>query len=233
MKIAVLSDIHSNQYALQAVLSDIKKLGIERVIVLGDTFGYYPWAVNTFKLLEPYLGSMLAVKGNHDQLVLDQSNPTPAPSYWPVAKMNEMELKRDAPEAIEWLKNLQFDLNTELAGKKLRLVHGTPENPSDGRFYPDNNKDMEWMPAKNEILMMGHTHYPLSRKSLRGGMMYNPGSVGQPRDSNPMPAWATFDDQTNEFVCCRSQYDNISVMKELKAMNWDDSFIESLNKNPK
>ena len=74
---------------------------------------------------------------------------------------------------------------------------------------------------------MGHTHYPL--EGMPGRHVYNPCSVGQPRDGNPMPSWGIFATETRQFILMRSEYNNIAVMEELVSLNWDKRSVEGLS----
>lgn len=235
MKIAVISDIHSNCYALEAVLNSIKKNNISHLIILGDIFGYYPWAAETYQLLFPYLSNSFFIKGNHDQLLLDKIPPVPIPSYWEAAKQNEKSLMAKYPEVLTWLEQLDFSKKTIIENHVVEMYHGTPENPENGRYYPTDSETIySWYPLKNTILFLGHTHYPLINKQTdNSGFIVNPGSIGQPRDGNPMPSWAIWSTKENTFELVRTVYDNLSVMEELKKMNWNDRAIKTLNKTEK
>lgn len=235
MKIAIISDIHSNCYALEAVLKSIKNNNINHLIVLGDIFGYYPWATETYQLLFPYLSNSIFIKGNHDQLLLDKIPPNPIPSYWAAAKQNEKCLIEKYPEALTWLEQLGFSKKNKIDNHVVEMYHGTPENPENGRYYPTDRETIyKWYPLKNTIIFLGHTHYPLINKHTENsGFIVNPGSVGQPRDGNPMPSWAIWTTEENTFKLVRTVYDNLSVMEELKKINWNDRAIKALNKTEK
>lgn len=234
MKIAIISDIHSNYFALKPVLEDINNESIDRLIVLGDIFGYYPWANETYELLIPFIKDSIFIKGNHDQLLLEKKAPLNPPTYWIAAKQNEADLLKKYPESIEWLKSLSFNSKFRLDGISFNIVHGTPVDKENGRFYPDDNDIYPWFPEKNEILLSGHTHYPFL-KDLRPsrGIIFNPGSVGQPRDGNPMPSWSYLNTDNLEFKFKRSVYNNFEVMKLLEKLNWEKRSILSLNKKNK
>ena len=66
MKIAILSDIHGNVFALESVLNAVKKKGIDTLIIAGDFVGYYFWPADVFSLLEGW--NLVAIRGNHDQM---------------------------------------------------------------------------------------------------------------------------------------------------------------------
>lgn len=231
MKIAIISDIHSNCYALEAVLEDIKLNNIKQLIILGDIFGYYPWATKTYQLLLPYLDNSLVIKGNHDELLLQKEIPNPIPSYWFAAKQNEQQLLDTFPKAIDWLKELNFYKKTTVENYKVEMYHGTPENPEIGRYYPTDIKtDFSWYPKENTILFLGHSHYPMIYQNTKNAFIINPGSVGQPRDGNPMPSWVIWNVENNNFELKRTNYNNQIPIQELIKMNWDERAIKALNK---
>ncbi|GHM99872.1 metallophosphatase family protein [Cytophagales bacterium WSM2-2] len=230
MRFAVLSDIHSNCFALEAVINEFVQYKIDRLIILGDIFGYYPWASKTYTLLMPFLGNAIAIKGNHDQLLLEIHPPSPEPSYWMAARQNENELKNLDPPALKWLHSLSFSSSVTIDRRKISLFHGTPQNASDGRYYPDDQKDYDWFPKTNEVILLGHTHYPLLRSTQDGGLIVNPGSVGQPRDGNPMPSWCILNTANFVFEHIRTNYNHLAAMEELKSLNWEPRSISALGK---
>ena len=227
MLVAVLSDIHSNVFALQAVLRDVELVGVSEIWVCGDTFGYYPWAAESFCLLHD--AQPVAVLGNHDAWVADGQS-APANVAEEIARRNARDLASQCPAALDWLASLAPTLGFERYGWKITMAHGTPDNPLEGRYYPDDVSSYPWLPSEGEILVLGQTHYPLARGNARSGLLLNPGSVGQPRDRNPMPSWAVLNLQNGSAELRRTLYDNIAVMARLRALEWDDRIIRALDK---
>jgi len=229
MQCAIISDIHSNIYALRVVVEEIKQLKVSKVIVLGDTFGYYPWAVETFDLLSSL--PLIVIAGNHDQWVLTNKSPIPVPKYWKAAQDNSNKLLSLRPQAIDWLRNLQLSMRQVIEGREILLVHGTPDNPSEGRFYPDDHQEYSWFPLNGQVLMLGHTHYPLYKVVKSGGVIINPGSVGQPRDGNPASSWCVLETDDLSCVWKRTEYDYAETINELVRLGWEDLFIKALKKD--
>jgi predicted phosphodiesterase len=227
MLVAVLSDIHSNVFALQAVLHDGELAGASEVWVCGDTFGYYPWAAESFRLLQGT--TPVAVLGNHDAWVADNQS-APAHIAGQIARHNARELVNHAPAALDWLASLAVTRTFERNGWKITMTHGTPDDPLEGRYYPDDNRSYAWLPREGEILVLGQTHYPLVRQDARAGLLLNPGSVGQPRDRNPMPSWALLDLAAGTAELRRTDYDNAAVMARLQARGWDEGVTRALDK---
>lgn len=232
MQIAILSDIHSNVFALNAVKADMLSQGIEKAVLLGDLFGYYPWATETFRSLKE-IDLVASIKGNHDVLVeqLTQVEEN-SPLYFEIAVANQTQLRLGAPEALEWLNELTLESSFTIDGRNVRICHGTPDDPLEGRYYPDNQNEYDWFPKNNSILMMGHTHHPIIKEFL-GGVLFNPGSVGQPRDGNVNACYGIVDLESNRFSHRRVKYDVKKTAALLEDMAWNPYTIRALLKNHK
>jgi predicted phosphodiesterase len=228
MRVGVLSDIHSNPFALSAVLADAGAAGVDELWLAGDTFGYYPWAAETFELVAGRFAA--AVLGNHDKLVADgpltQSNGIVAS----IAAQNAAELSAHTPDALCWLHGLPSVSGFMREGWWITIAHGTPDDPLDGRFYPDDNTRYGWLPAPGEVLVLGQTHRPILRGSAGQGLLVNPGSVGQPRDGSPMPSWALLDLSSGAGELRRASYDHRAAIDHLLARGWDAGISSALDR---
>jgi predicted phosphodiesterase len=231
MRIAVLSDLHSNVHALQAVLDRLEHQQIDRVFVLGDIFGYYPWALQVYTLLQALPYPATVIKGNHDEMIMKRQQD----ASWPVnaayagAIMQNLAEITDTP-AWEWLQALSFHQECSIDGLHFALIHGTPDDAENGRYYPDNTHVFPWFPVAGQYLLMGHTHYPLTRHLPSGGIMLNPGSVGQPRDGDTAASYAIIDTKLHTQEHFRVAYDHERAMRELRELNWPEPSIMALNK---
>jgi predicted phosphodiesterase len=225
--VAVLSDIHSNVFALRAVLRDVERAGVAEIWICGDTFGYYPWAADSFILLQE--AQPIAVMGNHDRWVADPQS-APANVAGDIARRNAEDLASRCPAALDWLATLVSTLVFERDAWKITMAHGTPDDPLEGRYYPDDTHSYPWLPRQGEFLVLGQTHYPLMRGDPQVGLLLNPGSVGQPRDRNPMPSWALLDLASGQAELRRTDYAHMSVMEQLHTLDWDDRITRALNK---
>lgn len=225
MLVAALSDVHSNPFALASVLRDAERAGAEQVWFAGDAFGYNPWATDTFTLLQPAVD--LAVLGNHDSWV-SGLRPAPEGVAGASAMRNAVQLRRELPEALVWLRSLPKVQRLKREGWKITVTHGTPQDPLDGRYYPDDYAPHPWLPRPGEILVLGQTHHPLLRGTAAQGLLLNPGSVGQPRDGNPMPSWALIDLTSGEAALRRSAYDANVAVAALRELGWDARLIAAL-----
>jgi predicted phosphodiesterase len=178
MKIAVLSDIHSNVFALEAVIADVKKRSVDLMINLGDIL-YGPIAPKaTYDLLMQH--DIVTICGNQDRQIFE-------------AKAEEITSNRTmqfiidnlGAEPIAWMASLPFDLQLT---DDIYLCHGTPNN--DLIYLLENvelgyarlRSDSEIIKLLNgqesEIILCGHTHTPRTVSLTTGQMIINPGSVG-------------------------------------------------------
>ena len=187
MLVAVLSDVHANATALRAVLDDADAAGAAEVWSCGDVTGYGTQAADAVALLRA--ADAVCVMGNHDAWTTGLLEP-PAGAIGNMARRHAGELAQDA---LDWL-TVQPLVRTWPEGPwAIVMAHGTPDNPLDGRYYPDNAEKYGWLPGPGEIVVLGQTHYPILRGTASEGMLLNPGSVGQPRDGDPDPSWALLD----------------------------------------
>lgn len=178
MKIAVISDIHGNALALEAVLADISARSISSIVNLGDHF-YGPVApAATWQLLEGL--DCVSLLGNQDRMLLEASkadtdaNPT-----------LQFVLDELAGEAIDWLKTLpaEVELNSDVY-----LCHGAPgidsmyllENIESGlpNVYRDKPVQSLLRDVSAGMVLCGHTHIPRTVQLDSGQVVVNPGSVG-------------------------------------------------------
>jgi diadenosine tetraphosphatase ApaH/serine/threonine PP2A family protein phosphatase len=226
MKVAVLSDIHSNGDALDAVLTDARMQGAETWWCLGDVVGY---GAEPDKVVDRVreLGAV-TVAGNHD---------------WAACGLVSTRLfNRHAAHAADWTANNTSPANLAwLAGLPLvelrentRLVHATPSAPEDWNYCMMIEDALLEMDAFQEPLcLIGHSHYPgafekdgedirytrAPQLRLRPGRQYlvNVGSVGQPRDGDPRAAYAMFETTTGLLEHMRVTYDVEAAQSKILA----------------
>ncbi len=191
MQIAILSDIHSNVYALDAVIKDAKHRGADCMFNLGDIL-YGPIAPQaTFELLQKY--DFTTIGGNQDRQIYDataqeiKANPTMQ------FILDDLGGGMHSP-ALNWMRGLPFN---HQFNADIYLCHGTPksdliyllENVTSGT--PTLRDDAEILELigdqRTQIILCGHTHIPRTVMLSTGQMIINPGSVGLPAYEDDMP----------------------------------------------
>jgi putative phosphoesterase len=187
LKIAFLSDIHSNYPALCRALEKGRKLGASRFIIAGDVVGAGPHPVEVIRHLK---GQRIpAIRGNVDRKVLqagsrrrelkeklqDRKNGHLA---WTAMQLGKAER--------EWLENLPPELVIASEAGEILVVHGSPQGDTD-YIYPSITRAglLSKLEGRNPaVLVCGHSHVPFSR-SVAGVRILNCGSVGRPVDGDP------------------------------------------------
>ena len=228
MKIAILSDIHGNVFALKSVLNAVKKKDVDRLMIAGDFIGYYFWPAQVFNLLKDW--DFVAIRGNHDQMLkrakIDKS--------YLVEKCKKygsglsIALEQLSEDRIAWLTGLSDSLEYETQDGKILLCHGSPW-VDDEYVYPDAGDKSLGRYAKLDIkwVVQGHTHHSMHKK-IGDVELINPGSVGQPRNKKPGAHWALLDTSLNEVNFFCEQYDIKKVVEESRRRHPEIPYLSNI-----
>jgi len=221
MLIGLISDLHANLPALEAVLADMPP--VDRLICTGDIVGYYadPNAVcERLRKLD-----VLTIRGNHDAYVIGALEPS---AERRTAYRTDWTRDQLAQDNMDWLQALPTQAHLQADQYLLILRHANPWD-EETYLYPDSPRLQEISLATNEIMVVGHTHHPM-RHAAGGGLIVNPGSVGQPRDWNPQAAYAIFDSVSNAIDFRRVSYDVAKLQQHLRDLGWDPAMTEILSR---
>lgn len=180
MRVALISDLHGNDVALDAVLADVARAGADRLVCLGDvaTLGPHPEAVLA-RLRD--LGCA-CILGNHDDFLLDPALIHRYTEIPVVVAAVDWCRERLAPADREFLGTFRAGLDLELApGVTLGLFHGSPRSHMEDILptTPAERVDELLGGRAATVLAGGHTHFQMLRQH-RGALLVNPGSVGMP-----------------------------------------------------
>ena len=192
MKVLIVSDIHANRVALQAVLA--AEPDCENVLCLGDLVDYGPqpieciaWAAATFQEGGWFL------QGNHDWSVAHDADARCSKPYEHLAEVTRAFTRSLLGErALTFLRDMPNKVEFSLDGKRCVACHGTPRDPLFRYFNFDHPHEVRLeveSVGEPDYLFVGHTHLPSNFRSSFTRII-NPGSVGQPRDKNPAAAYA-------------------------------------------
>lgn len=200
MRIAVLSDIHGNLAALEAVLGDLAGRGVEGAYHLGDLVGFGPQPNEVIRRLRDE--GIDGVAGNFD---LGVSHPNPAealqrhfPSPPPPAAVAALERARRevTDESLEFLGALPVLRRIEEGRQSYLFAHGSPDSVLEG--LTDQTPESRLLDLFGthgaDVLVTGHTHVPLVRE-CGDHLLLNPGSVGRPLDGDPRAAYLVLDSE--------------------------------------
>jgi len=224
-RLAVISDIHSNLQALEAVWDRIDELGIDTIFCLGDIVGYGAKPVECLTRIRE--AGVRCVQGNHDALVADGSQNLDFNIYSLAAVEHNRPLL--SQDDIQWLGNLPTYLRLD---EKALFVHGSPDDRDRYLIYLDDLQDASARVLEEDgpgVCFFGHTHHPVVfdgqgfvpvrqkqihlEDTLR--VLTNPGSVGQPRDNDPRASFSWWDRDENVLTFERVEYDILAARHDI------------------
>lgn len=216
MRYAILADIHSNLEALEAVLAALAKARIDQYVCVGDVVGYGADPKPCIDRVRDLCSVVIA--GNHDWAVADTLSLEFFNSYAREA-IGWTRARLDATD-IAWLRDLQ--LEHDLDGLAM-LVHSTLHNPQAFDYLLTSyDAHLTMRVLERPLCFVGHSHIPITFMERNGlGFTFadtvdltkvdkaiiNPGSVGQPRDENPLAAYAIYDTVKRKVTLHRTPYD--------------------------
>jgi predicted phosphodiesterase len=182
MRIALISDLHASEVALEATLRDIRRVGVDQIICLGDVATLGPRPKEIIARLRQ-LGCP-CILGNHDEFLFNPailSTYTEVPIIVQAVDWCREQLSQDE---LDFLRGFHASLEIDLdgrAGNKLFLYHGTPRSHMEELVATTPPEQVDRMLAGHEATVMagGHTHFQMLRQH-HGILLVNPGSVGLP-----------------------------------------------------
>lgn len=239
MRVAILSDIHGNRHAFEAVLDDAEANGADEMWCLGDLVGYGADPNACVELARNHAAICLA--GNHDLGV--------------TGEITLDEFSRGAAIAARWTQEVLTSENRAFlsalkpAGKDsdIGLFHASPRDPIWEYVISDLLAELCFDSTEFRVSLVGHSHVALSFTRKPGGTavgeprragdvldlsndewLLNPGSVGQPRDGDPRAAWLDLDTETWRAEWRRVDYDINGAASAIRAARLPDSLAERL-----
>jgi predicted phosphodiesterase len=228
MRILVISDLHANLTALEAVLADAGE--VDETWCLGDVVGYGPDPNEVVELVRA-LPNLSCILGNHDVAVLGQ--------------MDDAVFNTEARRSLLWQKKQLSDGNkgylnhlpqNALIRGDVTLAHGSPRDPIWEYILNTLVARLNFQSFETSFCFVGHSHIqclfqldiakdrvalevpkPGEALKLNPRAILNPGSVGQPRDRDPRAAYAIFDPEAVTWEPRRAAYDFAAVQKRIRA----------------
>ena len=207
MQVGLISDIHGNRVALEAVLEDMPP--VDDLYCAGDVVGYNPWpAACVDEVRERGIPTVL---GNHDAAVAAGT----AFRFNSMARAGvDHAIEQLSDEQLAWLADLPEE---RLAcDGRLKLVHGHPDDPDRYTRYTYPDMFSPRLLEDEDVLVLGHTHVQHAERYAEG-IVVNPGSVGQPRDGDPRAAYSVVDLDAMTVETHRVEYDIEAVTDAVAA----------------
>jgi diadenosine tetraphosphatase ApaH/serine/threonine PP2A family protein phosphatase len=239
MRVAVVSDIHANSHAFEAVLADIDSTDASEMWCLGDLVGYGADPNDCCLIAREHAAVCLA--GNHDLAVTGELSLDEFSAGAALAARWTQEVIAD--EHADWLRSLSPKGGEDGVG----LYHASPRDPVWEYVVSTLLAELCLDAAPERVSLVGHSHVALSfvrpdgeaatgepRRAgdaldlSTGEWLINPGSVGQPRDGDPRAAWMLLDTETWRAEWRRVEYDIKGAAAAIRAARLPDSLAERL-----
>lgn len=224
MRTLIISDIHANLNALEAVLQAAGE--IDQLWFLGDVVGYGPDPNECIELLRSQ-PNLQALMGNHDAALMDFISIERF--NYEAAEAIRVQAGMISHESRDFLELLRLKLEID----ELTLVHGSPRNPIWEYILSATTAKANFDDFSTQGCLIGHTHVPSifilnengsiqillpengDRWKPKGRFILNPGSVGQPRNFDPRAAFVIWDDEEDTFLFKRIEYDVQAVVERI------------------
>lgn len=242
MRVAVLTDIHANRQAFEAVLADVSAHGVDRIALLGDIVGYGAdpeWCCE--QAAELVAAGAIAVRGNHD------SAASGAPEV----------MSTNARRAMDWTRTRLTEAHRGFLASlpyvalegDLLFAHASANQPEDWSYITsDRTATPSFRATRARLILCGHVHVPLlascdlggevRQQSFRSGLpipllpsrrwLAVVGSVGQPRDGVAQAAWALVDTGRAELTFRRTAYDTVAAASRVRSAGLPDDLAVRL-----
>ncbi len=242
MRTLILSDIHANLVAFEATLRHASARRWDEVIFLGDIVGYYAEPEESVALLRD-LNPKVNILGNHDAMLLSEVGERGGSGFRSrsiVAEVVNKHAQVLSKESVAYINSFQAHALTET----WEATHGSlNERWAYLSGLPQAQKNQPKM--QRDLLLFGHTHVPVAYVSVTMGgkamwrtvsfrgersvyrippnaqVLFNPGSVGQPRDGVPRASYAILDEEARVFEHFRVDFDIHKVQRQLRQANYD------------
>lgn len=226
MRIAVISDIHGNLYALMQVLQNIDQQNVDSIICLGDLVGYGPHPNEVISLIRRR--GILCIKGNYDASVVENKF-----SYIRETSVNSFSLPWTVEELRtlnkDYLENLPESLTLKFFDKTLHFVHGSPRAINEYMVENSQVTDEIMNNLKYDMLVCAHTHIPYT-KYYGDKILLNDGSVGKPKIGRPNSTYALIDidkDSGIKTSIVEIPYNYGKTVKDMQMKNFPEILIHS------
>lgn len=216
MKIAIISDIHSNLEALEKALETIDQKGVDEIVCLGDIIGYGANPNECLDLIRVRAKHILM--GNHESVI---ANPDQIRQFTPNARI---AAAWTLLKLTEENKNLIKELPLTAKTGELLFVHSSPFEPKEWHYLVSGKEiKFNFDHFSEKICFFGHTHVPgtypergtLTEIDRADRFLINVGSVGQPRDHDPRLSFGIIDTEGWEYENVRLEYDAIKTSRKI------------------
>ncbi|WP_426348184.1 metallophosphoesterase family protein [Alloiococcus sp. CFN-8] len=227
MRIACISDIHGNIYALNKVLDNIDENNADLIICLGDLTGYGPHPNEVVALIRRR--RILCLKGNYDASVVDNDF-----TFIRDTSINSFSLPWTSEELRAshklYLESLPESLRLVFENRSFLFVHGSPSRINEYLTFDSPEAKKHLSEIQEDVLVCAHTHIP-GLHEIDNKLLINSGSVGKPKNGNPAASYVLIDIEKSGKVSgkvVQVEYDHSKTAKDMEMKNFPSKLISSI-----
>lgn len=246
MRVLLLSDLHANLQATEAVLADAARTGWGRALVLGDLVGYGADPAAVIDIVRD-LADATVIRGNHDKVA---AGLTDAADFNAIARhAAEWTAARLDADRAAYIRELpQGPAGIDGLGITAVICHGSPFD-EDYYLFDADDAARAFDAADADLILYGHTHVQIAFREMTEGArrvvtpldadmiaaagttrsLVNPGSVGQPRDGDPRAAYGMLDTESGTLLLRRVVYDISEAQRRIRAAGLHPQLAERLS----
>lgn len=210
MKLAIISDVHSNLHALNSVKDAAELEGADLVVCAGDIVGYGAFPNECCRIVRDLANR--SVLGNHERAALTKVTTWMNPHAADAAIWTSENLSASSREFLETLTN---GVRFKAGDASVAMFHGSPRSTEE-YIYEEDASEALLGPEGTDVLVLGHTHVPFV-KPIGKRLIVNPGAVGQPRDGDPRACYAVLDTSTGKCTIRRVDYDIVAAASAIEG----------------
>jgi putative phosphoesterase len=220
MKVVIISDLHANREALEALPETYTELW-----VLGDLVNFGPDPASVVDFIRNH--AAVIIRGNHDEAIAHDQDPRCVQRY---RRMADFTRRHSASvlnqEQKQFLRDLPLQRKLRRQNTEFYLCHARPSDPLYGYIPPDSPEwNRELRKLQTDVLLVGHTHLPMMRR-IGERLIVNPGSVGQSLSGQPGACYAVWEDGSIQLKTY--SYPVESIVAKLHSLSFPQDVEEDL-----
>jgi predicted phosphodiesterase len=221
--LGLLYDVHGNLPALEAVLADAEREGIDEWLLGGDYCAFGPWPVETLARLRE-LPKVTWIRGNGERWLVDPPQDMPAEMLEFIHAALASSIAQLEAADIDWL----IGLPAFADGEDAFYCHGSPRSDVDSFAAEPGDEDLRLLAGvKERQVVFGHSHVQFRRAGPSDTYLVNPGSVGMPLDGDTRAAWGLRRAE-GELELRRTVYDVTPAVEKMREYDWGERIAERL-----
>jgi putative phosphoesterase len=227
LRLAAISDMHSNAVAFEAVIDDLRRQRPDAIVCLGDIVMRGPQPKECLEMLRS-LNPLVSIRGNYEH----RFTRFPKPGYQPQSYKEEIGLRafeydcsRLSEADQQWLANLPLEHTLEIEGRRIDLFHASPWFIAEVTWPWASLEDLSKLciDQSADLVLFGHVHHSFMRQA-RGRLVVNSGSVGLPFDGDNRASYAIIDIDKNDIAAQirRVSYDAEAAIRVAREQSMPD-----------